>query len=325
MQYIGETLREKPDFVYIVNEETAKNVEISLKYEENSMWIPKQFSTCLENFINLTNYKNTKKIKILRITPLLDKSKGGYKFLDNSIPKDQMDIPALGVTVVNNPSYNGESAAQHLIKNKETLRRWTGIEGDLYIITLKTLPQIIQFYISKIEEISMPKRIKQPAAQPVATPAAQPVATPAAKPTENRMAELLFRNKRPVSSDDKNKKYFYKYLKYKQKYLEAQKLYGKDLIGGANEYKYIFCPSAVYNLIKSLFPEGKNIFNDLNCFNLLLGPRSYYKINPKVNIAINCWNEQSNNNFRIPEDYKIFSISRDVELNSISPWKIYYA
>ena len=45
MQNIIPTLKEKPDYVYVVDEETAKNIKISLLTPSNGLYlIPKKFT-----------------------------------------------------------------------------------------------------------------------------------------------------------------------------------------------------------------------------------------------------------------------------------------
>jgi hypothetical protein len=76
---------------------------------------------------------------------------------------------------------------------------------------------------------------------------------------------------------NQNSEEFYKqkYLKYKHKYLEAQKLYGEELEGGGGEYWFIV-PSTVYNLLKnsSLFKDRK--YSSLKALYFLLGINSFY-------------------------------------------------
>jgi hypothetical protein len=73
------------------------------------------------------------------------------------------------------------------------------------------------------------------------------------------------------------KKYYHKYLKYKQKYLEIQK-YGKELEGGwFGDRTYIFCPNDVKSVVEIIY-KNNSIFKtkDKEFFLFLTGPRSYY-------------------------------------------------
>jgi len=83
-----------------------------------------------------------------------------------------------------------------------------------------------------------------------------------------------------------NNKYYYKYLKYKQKYLEAKKLHGEKLEGGATR-TVIFCPKNVNEVITKLFEKDKN-FKDKEFFIFMMGPRSYYTVE-KSDKLCSCW------------------------------------
>ena len=113
--------------------------------------------------------------------------------------------------------------------------------------------------------------------------------------------------------------YLYKYLKYKQKYIEAQQLYGKELKGGNSIY-FIYCPVEIYNLIQSLFLKDSKI-KQQNCFFLLLGPRSFYDNNGTNNNLSNCW-DNTQKLIKAPIEYNIFYITYN---NSDNNWTINYA
>jgi hypothetical protein len=76
---------------------------------------------------------------------------------------------------------------------------------------------------------------------------------------------------------NQNSEEFYKqkYLKYKHKYLEAQRLYGEELEGGGTNF-WLAVPPKVYNLIKDteLFRSKK--YTSLNALYFLLGVNSLY-------------------------------------------------
>ena len=70
---------------------------------------------------------------------------------------------------------------------------------------------------------------------------------------------------------DLNSEEFYKqkYLKYKHKYVEAQKLYGEELEGGGTDY-WLIIPKDIYDLNKEILKVKGKYNLDLALF-LLLG------------------------------------------------------
>jgi hypothetical protein len=71
----------------------------------------------------------------------------------------------------------------------------------------------------------------------------------------------------------RTKKYYHKYLKYKQKYIEIQSN-RQELEGGfIGERTYVFCPKDILDVVKKFIPKT---FSDKEFFLFLIGPRSYY-------------------------------------------------
>ena len=69
--------------------------------------------------------------------------------------------------------------------------------------------------------------------------------------------------------------YRQKYLKYKKKYIDTQKLYEEELEGGADtNWIYYFCPEERYNEVKNLYDAF--IQKLLPDFELRLGFNGYY-------------------------------------------------
>jgi len=69
-----------------------------------------------------------------------------------------------------------------------------------------------------------------------------------------------------MESINENSDEFYrkKYLKYKQKYIETQQLYGEELEGGLwGDITFVLCPKNVYDMIAELYPDNgdKKFFN----------------------------------------------------------------
>jgi len=90
---------------------------------------------------------------------------------------------------------------------------------------------------------------------------------------------------------ESNSEEFYKqkYLKYKHKYLEAQKLYGEELEGGGT-LKWLVVPSNIYlHNIKSLVEAGK-YSKDASLY--LLAGKKAVVIEPKSKSVLNSWNEK---------------------------------
>ena len=69
---------------------------------------------------------------------------------------------------------------------------------------------------------------------------------------------------------DLNSEEFYKqkYLKYKHKYLEAQKLYGEELEGGGTDY-WLIVPLEIYNAYSLILKDGGKYTQDSALFWLL--------------------------------------------------------
>lgn len=93
-----------------------------------------------------------------------------------------------------------------------------------------------------------------------------------------------------------------KYLKYKQKYLEAKKLYGEqihdkelvedlqvdELEGGTwGDNTFIFCSLPVYGIMGQLFNSNLK-FNDKDFFLFCMGPKSFYT-EEKSKKLCRCW------------------------------------
>jgi hypothetical protein len=282
MQDIKDTLSLEPDLVYIVDEDTAKNVEISLKKTDGNglNQIPLKFSDCFEKFLNQTNLLTKKPlINILRIKTIDTHFIGGLTYLDKKT--NVVSLPSI-IPFGGKDKYNRDTAINQLKDNLSNLKSVTGITGDLYIIIRMINPfdsNLIAVFISKIPKvpIALPPRIKN------------------------------------GGSNTFNNKYFYKYLKYKQKYLEAQQLYGKELKGGVISTYTIYCPEQIYNLIKKLYDSGFKQFKILNCFFLTLGYNSYYSTNIDKRFK-NCWTEIILDDKIISiGSYKTFNLSLDKE------------
>ena len=78
---------------------------------------------------------------------------------------------------------------------------------------------------------------------------------------------------------ESNSEEFYKqkYLKYKHKYLEAQKLYGEDLEGGKwGDWIWVICPTSKFEIIKESWQYAKGTVPDENCLWLQLGDNSWW-------------------------------------------------
>ena len=78
---------------------------------------------------------------------------------------------------------------------------------------------------------------------------------------------------------ESNSEEFYKqkYLKYKHKYLEAQKLYGEDLEGGKwGDWIWVICPNNNFELVKSSWQYEKGYVPDESCLCLQLGDKSWW-------------------------------------------------
>ena len=107
------------------------------------------------------------------------------------------------------------------------------------------------------------------------------------------------------------KKYYNKYSKYKQKYLEAKKLHGDELHGdelhgdklhgdklhgnelhgkeiqyGGGKCTIILCPQPVWEVLNDLYKERK--FNDIEFFIFIMGPRSFLT-DEKTRKLCSCW------------------------------------
>lgn len=78
---------------------------------------------------------------------------------------------------------------------------------------------------------------------------------------------------------ESNSEEFYKqkYLKYKHKYLEAQKLYGEELEGGKwGDWIWVICPKTKLNIIKDSWQYQGGTVPDENCLWLQLGDNSWW-------------------------------------------------
>ena len=104
------------------------------------------------------------------------------------------------------------------------------------------------------------------------------------------LSPILPRRMSSTSSVQQNKKYYYKYLKYKQKYLEAKKLHSEELVGGlfGSNNIFIFCPLEVYNVFGQIFNNNLKFTGNKNFFIFLMGPRSFYT-EEKSRKLCSCW------------------------------------
>ena len=319
MQNIIPTLKEKPDYVYVVDEETAKNIKISLLTPSNGLYlIPKKFKDCLQYFINLTIFKKNKSIRILKIKPLATISNGGLTYLDNTIPNWTNfiigEIPFGGID-----KYDELVASNQLIYNLNNIKKCTNISTEkmAYIVTEKSNNDDIKVLIHPIQltpyvdEPRLPPRITSKSPLEKFNEKHPSIIPKPSSPANNSGLTVI---------SELGKKYLYKYLKYKQKYLNAQLLYSKELKGGALVY-FIYCPVKIYELIQNLFPASNRTFKNRDCFFLLLGPNSYYDENGKKENLMNCWSG-INENKKIPDNYKIFMTIYDGNSDN---WIINYA
>jgi len=273
---INLALRLQPDFIYVVDAETAQNVEISLKMNDNPLYqIPTKFSNCFEPKINQTNFLKKKKNMILRIKPIDPFDQGGLTNLNNQIVNNPFTSEPKSLYFGGYPIYKGDTAIKQLIDNLANLKRVTGVTDDLYIIVRMISPKYPEYTAVFISKISL-----QASGLPLPS---------------------------PLSSKSKKNKYFYKYLKYKQKYLEAQQLYGKELKGGGGVFNlgipyFIHCPKEIYDLIITNYKLGLNTFTNENCLLLTLGPNSYYSTSVPTDYFKNCWTEDfvKNQNVVLP-------------------------
>jgi hypothetical protein len=89
---------------------------------------------------------------------------------------------------------------------------------------------------------------------------------------------------------ESNSEEFYKqkYLKYKHKYLEAQKLYGEELEGGVwGDWIWVICPTSKMDIIKDSWQYTGGTVTDENCLWLQLGDDSWYCTSGKKKLT-NC-------------------------------------
>ena len=78
---------------------------------------------------------------------------------------------------------------------------------------------------------------------------------------------------------ESNSEEFYKqkYLKYKHKYLEAQKLYGEELEGGKwGDWIWVICPQVKLDIIKQSWQYKDGNVPDEECLWLQLGKDSWW-------------------------------------------------
>jgi hypothetical protein len=111
-----------------------------------------------------------------------------------------------------------------------------------------------------------------------------------------------------------------KYLKYKQKYLDAQK--GEELEGGLwYDKTFIFCNDDVYEMIKKLYDYiGTDTkykkFNNKNLFLLLLGSESYYTVYGTKELK-KCWpseEDKINQTFWENDDYESLGYKKEKKM-----------
>lgn len=88
-----------------------------------------------------------------------------------------------------------------------------------------------------------------------------------------------------IINENSDEFYRKKYLKYKQKYIEAQQLYGEELKGGywGQEF-FVFCPYKNFMLVNDYFPKIDN----LESLFILLGDKSYKTLYLSHKLT-NCW------------------------------------
>jgi len=91
---------------------------------------------------------------------------------------------------------------------------------------------------------------------------------------------------------DLNSEEFYKqkYLKYKHKYLEAQRLYGEELEGGGTQ-KWLIVPKNVYESVLISLTEGQK-YNKDNALYFLAG-ENVKVIEPKKKSVLSPWIKKS--------------------------------
>jgi hypothetical protein len=100
-----------------------------------------------------------------------------------------------------------------------------------------------------------------------------------------------------------NSEEFYKqkYLKYKHKYLEAQKLYTEELEGGVwGDWIWVICPTVKMNIIKGSWQYSGGTVPDENCLWLQLGDNSWWCTSGKKKI-IYCETGKENEIDTFPE------------------------
>lgn len=292
-----------PDFVYVVDEETAKNVEISLKKPDGTglYQIPTKFSDCFENFINQTIFIKRKSTRILRIEPIVPNDNGGLTYVNDKKNKPENPFKSNYARYFGgNSIYNRDTAILQLSANLGNLKRVIGETGNLYIIVRMInlhKPNLIAVFISKITPPLTPRPRSQSPSEIL-------------PPSRTRSQSLPTINGRS--------KYFYKYLKYKQKYLEAQQLYGEELKGGDISTYIIYCPEKIYNLINELHKVGFKKFKNLDCFFLTLGSNSFYSTN-EDNTFKNCWTTDNlDANVKSIGKYKTFNLSLNDQIWTIN-------
>ena len=102
---------------------------------------------------------------------------------------------------------------------------------------------------------------------------------------------------------ESNSEEFYKqkYLKYKHKYLEAQKLYGEELEGGIwGDWIWVICPTDKFNIISKSWQYTSNTVPDEKCLWLQLGNDSFYCTSGKKKFT-NCGTGIEDENESFPD------------------------
>lgn len=366
MTQIISALKDKPDYVYIVDQETADNIKISLSTSSGDFNnLPIKFKSCIESFINLTNFKKSSLIKILRITPLVLIRNGGLTYLDNKTPVNVDSI--IGKISFGGPAqYDKTIASSQLSSNLDNLKICTNIPKHTiaYVVSVKDIGGSIKVLISSIPlqlpssrnpsppppkpiipssssitliqppKPSSPSQKSQPQDSGIQYPPSliipppqksqpQDSRIPYTPPQKSQLQDSIIlprkitheerlkaeqqqkliakqlaeeaQKKLAAKKAANGKKYFYKYLKYKQKYLEAQQLYSKEIKGGTGVVFFIFCKPEIYKLVQRLFPVDNNTFNNMNCVELLLG-QTAYKTQFGMPDMINLWYPSSKPN-----------------------------
>lgn len=302
-----------PKCVYIVSNETYSNIITLLKLNEGTISIiPQKFKKYIEKLILLV--KSQKNERILKIKPLqpifirdgnILKKGSGMSFLPD-IPID--DIESLfgefsfgekrssdfNKIVI---SYSAEIAKKQLLDNRINLRTYTQISGSMYVI----IRNEDNFGNTSLSFCELPSATSISSFSTVNTKEILPkteIKSEWQEFTDDDTGKIYYYNpstKVSVWKDSlhTNKKYYHKYLKYKQKYI---KIHSRELEGGfIGDRTYVFCPLDVRDVIKKIYPNNKE-FTDKEFFLFLTGPRSLYTEGKSPKIS-RTWYECVDNTF----------------------------